>query len=45
MKRVSDASSSVSWPTSRREVDSAGLKYSAAWLASGPLPAYCVAKP
>ena len=45
MKRVSEPSSSVSSPTSRREVDSSGLKYSAASSASGPLPRYCVAKP
>ena len=45
MKRVSAASSSVSSPTSRREVDSSGLKYSAASPASASLPSYCVAKP
>ena len=41
-KRVSAGSSSVSWPTSRREVESSGLKYFAASPASAPLPAYCV---
>ena len=45
MKRVSAASSSVSSPTSRREVDSSGLKYSAASPASSSLPSYWVAKP
>ena len=44
-KRVSAGSSSVSWPTSRREVESSGLKYFAASPASWPRPAYCSAKP
>ena len=42
MKRVRAASSSVSSPTSRREVDSSGLKYSAAMPASASLPSYWV---
>ena len=45
MKRVRLSSSSVTSPTSRRDVDSSGLKYFAASPASSPLPSYCVAKP
>ena len=45
MKSVSVPSSWVSWLTSRREVDRNGLKYSADFAASGPLPSYCAAKP
>ena len=42
---MSAGSSSVSWPTSLREVESSGLKYFAASFASAPRPAYCSAKP
>ena len=45
MKSVSVPSSSVSWLTSRREVERNGLKYSADLAACGPLPWYCAAKP
>jgi hypothetical protein len=37
-KSVSRPSSSLSWATSRREVDSSGLKYFAAWPAASPSP-------
>ena len=43
--RVRLSSSSVSSPTSRREVESSGLKYSTASPASPPLPRYWAAKP
>ena len=42
---MSAGSSCVSWPTSWRDVESSGLKYFAASLASAPRPAYCSAKP
>jgi hypothetical protein len=45
MKRVSAASSSVSSPTRRRDVESSGLKYLVASPASPPLPRNCAAKP
>ena len=45
MKRVRLPSSSVTSPTSRREVERNGLKYLAASPASPPLPRNCAAKP
>ena len=45
MKRVSASSSSVVSLTSRRALESSGLKYSVAAAACGPLPSSWVWKP
>ena len=45
MKRVSASSSSVVSLTSRRALESSGLKYSVASAACGPLPSSWVLKP
>ena len=44
-RSVSAPSSAVTCSTSRRDVDSTGLKYLAASLAASPWPPSCVAKP